>query len=556
MALTAALHLLKARFLADPFCGALESPRRRTAVCGSLTVSGWTFSRSGDIASVDALLDGVSLGTLQYGLQRADVAKVFPHLEVDRCGYVGRFALGKTAEGTHTLTVRATDSHECVREYRRTIVVQRGKGLPQDGAATDEGASEPPSMPVPQIVEKPTAARVERRRSARLPYRSLSRPAGHGAFLIVSERVPTPDFDSGSFRMFQILKLLLDSGFRVTLISDAPRATRRHIEAIQDVGATVLVGWQAAMEHLETEGSAYHYVLLSGPDVAFKYMFPVRATATDATIAYDTIDLRWIRLQRAVEVGGADGLRERMDESRRIERFNALTSDITLAITEIESRILVETDPGLKTAVIPNIHPSVAAPARWTSRRDLMFIGGFWHEPNEDAVRHFVADVLPLVRRRLPDVVFHVIGSRMPDSVRGLASDSVNPIGYVRDPSLHFARSRVFVAPLRYGAGMKGKIGQSMGFGLPVVTTTVGAEGMMLVDGEHALIADTAPAFADAVVRIYTDQALWAMISTNALAHIRQHFSSAAARDRLAEVFPRIALPHLRKRATPRGASV
>jgi glycosyltransferase involved in cell wall biosynthesis len=167
-----------------------------------------------------------------------------------------------------------------------------------------------------------------------------------------------------------------------------------------------------------------------------------------------------------------------------------------------------------------------------------MFIGGFWHEPNEDAVCYFVQDILPLIRQELNDVVFNIIGSNIPRSVSRLESPSVRAIGYVADPAPHFEQCRVFVSPLRYGAGMKGKIGQSMSFGLPVVTTALGAEGLLLVDGENALIVDGPEAFARAVIRLYTDERLWTRIAANSVAHIERHFSETEARRRLERIFP------------------
>src|SRR5262249_29845959 len=110
-------------------------------------------------------------------------------------------------------------------------------------------------------------------------------------------------------------------------------------------------------------------------------------------------------------------------------------------------------------------------------------------------------------------------------------------VGYVPDLTPYLEGCRVFVAPLRYGAGIKGKIGNSMGFGLPVVTTSLGAEGMNLIDGEHVLIADSPAAFARAVVRLYTDDILWEKMSQKALLHIESNFSKAVVQKNLARIF-------------------
>jgi len=126
----------------------------------------------------------------------------------------------------------------------------------------------------------------------------------------------------------------------------------------------------------------------------------------------------------------------------------------------------------------------------------------------------------------------------MTDRVKTLASSSIRPLGFVPDPEAVFERSRVFVAPLRYGAGMKGKVGHSMSCGLPVVTTAIGAEGLDLVDGEHVLIAERPDDFARAVVRAYSDARLWKRLSTRGRAHIASRFSERATRQRLRGIFP------------------
>jgi O-antigen biosynthesis protein len=124
----------------------------------------------------------------------------------------------------------------------------------------------------------------------------------------------------------------------------------------------------------------------------------------------------------------------------------------------------------------------------------------------------------------------------MTEAVQALASPDVVAVGYVPDLTPYLEGCRVFVAPLRYGAGIKGKIAQSMGFGLPVVTTSIGTEGMGLIDGKHVLIADSPAAFARAVVRLYRDDPLWEEMSRNALSHIQSNFSKDVIQTKLTRI--------------------
>ena len=135
-----------------------------------------------------------------------------------------------------------------------------------------------------------------------------------------------------------------------------------------------------------------------------------------------------------------------------------------------------------------------------------------------------------------------ILGSDVTDNVRKLASDSVEVVGYVDDPEPYFSSHRVFVAPLRYGAGMKGKIGQSMSLGLPLVTTSIGAEGMKLVNKEHVLINDDIEGFAGAVIDLYEDRELWNLLSKNGATHIEKNYSYSVVGKSLARILERTSI--------------
>jgi glycosyltransferase involved in cell wall biosynthesis len=356
--------------------------------------------------------------------------------------------------------------------------------------------------------------------------------------LVVTDVVPTFDQDSGSFRLFHLLKSLREIGHDVTLIADDTNTPPQYLDALAQIRIAVHLGREQGLHHLQTDGIHYRHVILCRPDVAFQYFFAVRALAPLAHVTYDTVDMHWLRLLRGADVTGNASMREDADRYRRIERFNVECADTVLAVSADDQAAIVEDTPAAPVHVVPNIHPSRPAPSGFAAREGLVFIGSFWHAPNEDAVLHFANDVLPIIQRELPQVTLTIIGSHMTDRVNALASPSIRPLGFVADADAEFARHRVFVAPLRYGAGMKGKIGHSMSCGLPVVTTAVGAEGLDLVDGEHALIADRPEEFARAVVRAYSNPRLWKRLSTRGRAHIASRFSERATRQRLRAIFP------------------
>ncbi|HEX8190569.1 MAG TPA: glycosyltransferase family 4 protein, partial [Pyrinomonadaceae bacterium] len=181
--------------------------------------------------------------------------------------------------------------------------------------------------------------------------------------------------------------------------------------------------------------------------------------------------------------------------------------------------------PGIRSAVVPTVHAPRPGGPPFERREHLLFVGNFRHRPNADGVRFFAEEVLPLVRQELPGVELLLVGDGAPADFSSREAEGVRLLGYVPDVEPLFGRARVFVAPLRFGAGAKGKIGEALAHAVPVVTTTVGAEGMHLRDGEEVLVADSPAQFAGAVVRLYRDPGLWRRLSENGLAHVGRHFS-------------------------------
>jgi glycosyltransferase involved in cell wall biosynthesis len=356
--------------------------------------------------------------------------------------------------------------------------------------------------------------------------------------LVVDHRLLTPDQDSGSVRMLAIVRLLCQLGHEVTFVSDSEARLERYEALLRPHASVTLFGQEETIQHLWDEGGSYRQVLLSRPDQAERYLESVRVLAPRATVIFDTVDLHWVRLTRAAALSGDEGERRVAARYRALELGLAAKADLVVAITEQERQLLLAEVPSARVVVIPNIHALEAPGPGPEHRQGLFFIGGFEHLPNVDAVYWFVREVLPLVLQACPGVVFQVVGSYPPVGLLALGSTNVQIAGYVPDPGPYFHESRVFVSPLRYGAGMKGKIGQAMSYGLPVVTTTIGAEGMGLVDGENAMVADGAAAFAQAVIQLYRDADLWRRLATRSRAHVEASFSEQAVLPLLGAIFP------------------
>jgi len=355
--------------------------------------------------------------------------------------------------------------------------------------------------------------------------------------LVIDRFIPTHDKDSGSLRMYLLLKILSSLGYRVTFLPDDLQRSEPYAGDLERMGIEVLSGRLDIQKYLEERGSVFSFVIISRPEQTYKYLPLIRAYALNSLIAYDTVDLHWVRFARAAAINGDRELKERAEQYKNMELFNASCSDVVFTVTEEEKKLLLEEVPELHVEVVPNIHQVYPRVKPFHERKDIMFIGSFLHQPNEDAVQFFVREIFPLIKKRVPDMRFFVVGSDPLESILKLDSDAIKVTGYVRDVSPYFENCRVFVAPLRYGAGMKGKIGQSMAFGLPVVTTMIGAEGIGLANNQNALIADNPAEFAESVMRLYSDEELWYRISRDSLEHIERNYSQSAVSKKMAELF-------------------
>jgi glycosyltransferase involved in cell wall biosynthesis len=354
--------------------------------------------------------------------------------------------------------------------------------------------------------------------------RANSRPR---RILVIDRSLPTPDRDSGSMRMFMLLRLLSASGWTVTFLPADLRDTEPYASDLRRLGIRLLVGEGDAEAILRREGGGFGVVLCSRPEQA-EWMLPLlRAYAVGAAVVYDTVDLHWVRMEREFAVTGDPVTAAAARQMKAIELAAAKAADLVFTVTAEDRAALLAECPGCAIAVVPNVHEVTRLGPPYESRADLLFLGGFLHKPNEDAVLYFVERILPLVHARRLELRLVVVGSDPPPSIQACASEQISITGYVPDVAPYLARCRVFVAPLRFGAGLKGKIGQALAAGVPVVTTSIGAEGFGLTHQETAMIADDPDRFAESVVRVYSDPALWRRLAESGRRAIRDRFSPA-----------------------------
>jgi O-antigen biosynthesis protein len=251
------------------------------------------------------------------------------------------------------------------------------------------------------------------------------------------------------------------------------------------------------------------------------------------------VDFHALRMEREAALTGDAQLAADAARMKKLELSLVAAADVAIAISAEEKKALLDLAPLAVIDILPNIFEiSADFPPGPAGRRDVLFLGGFWHKPNVDAVVWFVDEIWPRILRVTPGCRFLIAGSNPgPEVIALCRAPGVEVLGYVGDLEPLYNAARVCVAPLRFGAGVKGKVGQSMAYGLPVVTTSIGAEGMRSAEDEHLLIADDADAFGEKVLRLLRDDALWLETQAVGRRFVETHFSVPALNDKVKALF-------------------
>jgi glycosyltransferase involved in cell wall biosynthesis len=270
----------------------------------------------------------------------------------------------------------------------------------------------------------------------------------------------------------------------------------------------------------------------------------LRAHSPRARLVFNTTDLHFLRLEREAALHKSAAILEEAARVREIEMAMIARADWTILLSPVEQRLIADLLPYSSTSVIPIARAATGRAAPFAPRHGVLFIGGFGHRPNVDAAVTFVAQTWPLVRARL-GTTFSVVGADPPAEVRALADPAagVAVLGHLPDLDAALAACRLTVAPLRFGAGTKGKIVGSLAAGVPCVASPVAAEGMGLLDGETIRVAATPEAFADAVIELHEREEVWTALSDAGVAFARNAFSVDTARDGLRAMLRELGLP-------------
>lgn len=363
--------------------------------------------------------------------------------------------------------------------------------------------------------------------------------------LVADARMITPDRDSGSVRMFHLLNILTAMEYQVTFAAADLNCQQPYVHDLQNRGIEVIhAPYVTSFDaYLSEWGGLFDAVMLSRVDLADKLMDLVKTHCPDAFVIFDTVDVHFIREQRMAEVMRSASLLWIAEKRKDQELAIAARADVTLVVSPIEKQVLDQILPDARIEILSNIHTIHETNHGFQGREHVFFVGGFEHPPNIDAVLYYHREIMPLLRERLAGVNTYIVGSNPPPAVHDMQASDFIVTGYVKDIEPYLHQCRLSIAPLRFGAGVKGKINLSMSYGVPVVATPVAVEGMYLTHGVDVMTADTPRAFVDALVQVYTDETRWRMLSENGKSNVRAHFGMEKARETLTRIFGREHLP-------------
>lgn len=329
-----------------------------------------------------------------------------------------------------------------------------------------------------------------------------------------NDRIPEFDNNSGELRLTEIIKGYKKEGYNVVFIAEKNKIDNPYNEYFQRLGVCVYYEYLAYKDLKEfyklfdaKKAIAWFYAA----NAFIKNHQKIQEHFSSIFKIYDMVDIHHLRYKRALNSDPKNRFyKKNYSAFYKSEKKAALEADLIIPISEEEKQYMDTFVPGKKQIVISNIHYTkinINETKKFEERKDLLFIGSV-HHPNIDAIYFLANQILPIIWKKLPDVKLNIIGN-VDQKITNINHPNIIFHGYIPDIVPHFLNNRIMVAPLRYGAGVKGKIGQAFEYHLPVITSSIGAEGMLSDNGDNMILADNEKDFAEKTIELYTNKNLW-----------------------------------------------
>jgi GT2 family glycosyltransferase/glycosyltransferase involved in cell wall biosynthesis len=360
--------------------------------------------------------------------------------------------------------------------------------------------------------------------------------------LVVHETLPFPDRSGSDLRVVQVLTELRAQGHQVAYVARNGLGFAQYAPPLQNLSIPI---WAHDAERLRfymgddsapqwtfdavLEGNRFDLAILflwfwNGISVPEHYLEEIRRLSPHTRIVVISEDQHGLRELRMADLTHSWSDYERGIDftNRELEVYRR--ADMVRVISDDDRRGLLQKAPELNIEVMPMVAAVAPEGPGFAGRCGFLLVGNYDNLATRDGAAWMLSEVWPKVRRQLPNATLDLVGNNLPADL-GAGQAGIRRVGYVRALDPVFTAHRVFVSPVRFGTGIKTKNLGALAHGLPLVTSTVGAEGMGLAHGAQALIADTPEAFAAAMVRVYNDEPLWRDLARNGRLHIVQEFS-------------------------------
>ncbi|KRE75408.1 glycosyltransferase [Paenibacillus sp. Soil750] len=358
--------------------------------------------------------------------------------------------------------------------------------------------------------------------------------------LVIDHYVPHFDKDAGGRCVFLYLKLFKQMGFHVIFVGDNFYKHEPYTSILEEMGIEVLYGnWyqKHIFDWIKNNGTYLHYAYLIRPHISIKYIETIKKHSNAKVFFFGT-DLHYVRELRNYELTKDEEMKKMSEYWREIEFELFSKTDVIHVVGSYEERVLQEENINKPIRNIPlyiyDEDQFGAVSNKFSEREGILFVGGFGHKPNQDAVLWFVKYVFPQFLLEYPDLNFYIVGSNPTEEIKNLRSHNIHIVGYVSDEELldFYNRVKIVVVPLRFGAGIKGKVLEAMFNQVPLITTPIGAEGLDRVD-EFVQIVNNESEFVQSFSNLYGNEHAWEETAGKSQKYILENFSIESAKKQL-----------------------
>lgn len=349
--------------------------------------------------------------------------------------------------------------------------------------------------------------------------------------LIIDHMVPQYDKDAGARNVFMYTKIFIESGLKVTFLPADYYPYQPYTTQLEQLGVEVLYGnyyFKYWKEWIQENAHFFDYFYVNRPHIAVRYIDLLKQYGNGKLIYYGH-DLHYLRERREYEVTGNEELLKSSEHWKILEYQLIEKSDVIYVPSTYEKTVLEQAFPEKVIRSIPiYIYEKMVTKncPNIKKKKNLLFVGGFGHPPNIDAVLWFANEIFPHVLISYPDIIWYIVGSKPPQEIMNLQSNNIVIKGFVSDEELHslYQSCRLAVVPLRYGAGVKGKVVESIYEQCPLITTPVGAEGISTAEGAFA-VAAADKSMADTIIQLYNDEDLLQNMMSKSPEYINSYFT-------------------------------